>query len=234
MPPPDFQQAANGILRRTARELWEPTTGANALRSSSTDLDPAGPSLQVKGSPLDSLRPGQTPDSCLGVKGSPVQIRPSRLVRVLFRTQKQDCGWLMGAQRAPIQSMKPLWLLRVGEITPLVKGRPSRPKASSALRGALVSGSKGHRFTSGPSRLALGNTSRGLGGIRHSKRWKLSKENARLPAQLREYRPYLGHGTGGPDPGVMHRGALWLGGPGRGLSSGLAGRNCGARRARCR
>ena len=30
------------------------------------------------GSPPDSLRPAQTPDSCLGVKGSPVQIRPSR------------------------------------------------------------------------------------------------------------------------------------------------------------
>ena len=27
---------------------------------------------------FDSLRPGQTQDSCLGVKGSPVQIRPSR------------------------------------------------------------------------------------------------------------------------------------------------------------
>jgi hypothetical protein len=29
-------------------------------------------------SPPDSLRPAQTPDSCMGVKGSPVQIRPSR------------------------------------------------------------------------------------------------------------------------------------------------------------
>jgi hypothetical protein len=67
----------------TARAPWEPTMGANALRLSSTDPDPAGPLLQVRGSLLDSLRPGQTPDSCLGVKGSPVQIRPSRLV---FRT----------------------------------------------------------------------------------------------------------------------------------------------------
>jgi len=53
-------------------------TGANTLRFTPTDPDPAGPSLQVKGSPFDSLRPSQTPDSCLGVKGSPVQIRPSR------------------------------------------------------------------------------------------------------------------------------------------------------------
>jgi len=29
-------------------------------------------------SPFDSLRPDQTADSCLGVKGSPVRIRPSR------------------------------------------------------------------------------------------------------------------------------------------------------------
>jgi hypothetical protein len=43
--------------------------GANALRLPSTDPDPAGSSLQVGGSPLDSLKPWQTPDSCLGVKG---------------------------------------------------------------------------------------------------------------------------------------------------------------------
>jgi len=52
--------------------------GANALRFSSTYLDPAGPSRQVEGSPFDSPRPGRTPCSCLGVKGSPVQIPPSR------------------------------------------------------------------------------------------------------------------------------------------------------------
>ena len=75
------------MSRRSGHVLpgsWEPTMGANALRLSSTDLDPAGPSLQVRGSPLDSLRPWQTPDSWLGVKGSRVQIRPSRLMVELF------------------------------------------------------------------------------------------------------------------------------------------------------
>jgi hypothetical protein len=41
----------------------------------------ARPSLlnfMIADTPFDSLRPGQTLDSCLGVKGSPVQIRPSR------------------------------------------------------------------------------------------------------------------------------------------------------------
>jgi hypothetical protein len=33
---------------------------------------------QVRGSPADSVRPGQTGRSCLGVKGSRVQIPPSR------------------------------------------------------------------------------------------------------------------------------------------------------------
>jgi hypothetical protein len=66
------------------KDPWEPTAGAKALRFTSTDPDPAGPSPQVSGSPFDASRPGQTPDSCLGVKGSPVQIRPSRLVVKFF------------------------------------------------------------------------------------------------------------------------------------------------------
>ncbi len=52
--------------------------GANVLRFASTRRDTCGMLPQVGGSPFDSLRPRQTPDSCLGVKGSPVQIRPSR------------------------------------------------------------------------------------------------------------------------------------------------------------
>ena len=52
--------------------------GANVLRLPRTHHDPSGPNLQGGSSPPDFLRPGQTPDSCLGVKGSPVQIRPSR------------------------------------------------------------------------------------------------------------------------------------------------------------
>jgi hypothetical protein len=61
----------------------EPTAGANVLRLVPAHRDACGTSPQVRGSPFDPLRPGQTPDSCLGVKGSPVQIRPSRQV---FRT----------------------------------------------------------------------------------------------------------------------------------------------------
>ena len=56
----------------------EPTVGATTVRFTSTDPDSAGSLPQVSGSTLDSPRPGQTLDSCLGVKGSPVQIRPSR------------------------------------------------------------------------------------------------------------------------------------------------------------
>ena len=58
----------------------EPITGANDPRFASTRRDPAGTLLQVRDPRFDSLRPGQIPDSCLGVKGSPVQIRPPRLV----------------------------------------------------------------------------------------------------------------------------------------------------------
>ena len=59
-------------------DLREPIPGANALRSPSTNRDLSRRFLLVRGSQFDYLRPGQTPDSCLGVKGSPVQIRPSR------------------------------------------------------------------------------------------------------------------------------------------------------------
>jgi len=60
-------------------DLREPIRGANAIRFLAAHRDPSRRFLLVRGSTLDSLRPRQTPDSCLGVKGSPVQIRPSRL-----------------------------------------------------------------------------------------------------------------------------------------------------------
>jgi hypothetical protein len=63
----------------------EPALGANVLRFASTRRDTRRTLPQVGGSPFDSLGSGQTPDSCLGVKGSPVQIRPSRLVVEIFR-----------------------------------------------------------------------------------------------------------------------------------------------------
>ena len=67
-------------------EPQEPIRGANAFRLPRTRRDSARALMQMRGSPSDSLRPGQTPDSCLGVKGSPVQIRPPRLVVEFFRT----------------------------------------------------------------------------------------------------------------------------------------------------
>jgi hypothetical protein len=65
-------------IREAIGNLGEPLTGANALRLASIPRDLLRTFLQVRGSPSDSPRPGQMPDSCLGVKGSPVQIRPSR------------------------------------------------------------------------------------------------------------------------------------------------------------
>ena len=61
-------------------EPREPVRGANAFRLTRTRRDSARAFLQVRGSPFDSLRPGQTPGSCLGVKGSRVQIPPSRRI----------------------------------------------------------------------------------------------------------------------------------------------------------
>ena len=53
--------------------------GANVCRFLQTDRDAFRAVLQVRGSPADSVRPGQTVRSWLGVKGSRVQIPPSRL-----------------------------------------------------------------------------------------------------------------------------------------------------------
>jgi hypothetical protein len=53
--------------------------GANAGRLPQTDRDAFRALSQVRGSPADSVRPVQTGRSWLGVKGSRVQIPPSRL-----------------------------------------------------------------------------------------------------------------------------------------------------------
>ena len=58
---------------------WEPEMGAYAGRFPQTACDTNRALSQVRGSPADSLRPSQTGRSCLGVKGSRVQIPPSRL-----------------------------------------------------------------------------------------------------------------------------------------------------------
>jgi hypothetical protein len=98
-------------------------------------------------------------DAFRGVKGSPVQIRPSRLVRVYFRTQKQDCGRLMGAQRAPISSMNPAVVRRAGDITPLASG-PAEPTQRVVATRAHLSAVKRPPVHIVPSRLVLGNIRR--------------------------------------------------------------------------
>ena len=65
----------DGGSRNPGSQLREPMpSGSPGLTATSRGESAGG------GSPPDSLRPAQTPDSCLGVKGSPVQIRPSRPV----------------------------------------------------------------------------------------------------------------------------------------------------------
>jgi hypothetical protein len=59
--------------------------GANAGRLPQTGLDVIKALSQVRSSLADSLGPGQTGRSRLGVKGSRVQIPPSRLFNEVFR-----------------------------------------------------------------------------------------------------------------------------------------------------
>ena len=85
----------------------------------------------------------------------------------------------MGAQRAPINSMKLLWCGSWEHITLLVSRGPTEPTYSVAYPGALVSRSKGRRFTSGRQGWLWATPAEDPGRIRHSKRWRLSRENAR-------------------------------------------------------
>jgi hypothetical protein len=64
--------------------------GANAGRLVQTPHDAVTAMSLVRGSPADFLGPGQTGRSCLGVKGSRVQIPPSRLVRGVFGYKFQE------------------------------------------------------------------------------------------------------------------------------------------------
>jgi hypothetical protein len=63
----------DGSSRNPGSQLREPLPSDSPGLTATPRGESAG-----GGSPPDSLRPAQTPDSCLGVKGSPVQIRPSR------------------------------------------------------------------------------------------------------------------------------------------------------------
>ena len=104
--------------------------GARSARPCSRPLSSAHLGTVLTWTRAHSCRP-HLPETFLGVKGSPVQIRPSRLVRASFRTQKQDRERLMVAQHAPISPVKPAVVQRMGDITPLViRGLPSSPKAS--------------------------------------------------------------------------------------------------------
>jgi hypothetical protein len=61
------------------RELREPGTGAHARRLPRIGCDGVRALTQLAGTLADFLGPSQTGWSCLGVKGSRVQIPPSRL-----------------------------------------------------------------------------------------------------------------------------------------------------------
>jgi hypothetical protein len=76
-----------------------------------------------------------------------------------FRTQKQDCDRLMGAQRAPISRGN-----RRGAACgrPNATGQgPAEPASGAVHPGALASRSKGPPVPIRPSRRVLGNTSQG-------------------------------------------------------------------------
>jgi hypothetical protein len=131
----------------------------------------------------------------------------------------------MGAQRAPIISMKPLWCgLWEEHYATGQQGPPSPPMASPPGRTCLRV--KGRRFTSGRQGWLWATPTEDPGGIRHSKRWRLSKENARLPAVRYRYRldagqdrarAYLDFGAGGagaappPSEPIMELARHWLG-----------------------
>jgi hypothetical protein len=68
----------------------------------------------------------------------------------------------MGAQRAPISRMKTPWVRHVGDITPLVSGLPSPPKAPSTR--AHLSRVKGSPVHIRPSRLILATPAEDPGG----------------------------------------------------------------------
>ena len=147
--------------------------GAHSARTCSRRLSPAhlGTVLTWLGRiPADR----RVPETFLGVKGSPVQIRPSRLVRASFRTQQQACERLLGAHRAPTSSMKPLWCGVSKDITPLVSRACRAHLRCHPLPGALASGSKRRRSTSGCQGWLWATPAEDPGGIGHSKRWRLS------------------------------------------------------------
>lgn len=87
----------------------------------------------------------------------------------------------MGAQRAPISPTNYRDTAR-GEHNATGQQGPAEPTYGIAHPGALVSGSKGHRFRSGRQGWLWATPAEDPGGIHHSRRWRLSKENTRLPA----------------------------------------------------
>jgi hypothetical protein len=110
--PPMREQAGSGGVRRgqADRTAWsgaggtsfecaspaqeesrEPIRGANTVKLARTGHDSARVILLVRGSPFDSIRPGQTHRTCLGVKGSQVQILSSRPTRGPLTLDETPC-----------------------------------------------------------------------------------------------------------------------------------------------
>ena len=83
LPAPGSHQASRNPNNPGVYDGWSRNPGSQLREPMPSDspgltATPRGESAGG-GSPPDSLRPAQTPDSCLGVKGSLVQIPPSRL-----------------------------------------------------------------------------------------------------------------------------------------------------------
>src|SRR5215510_5976829 len=84
---------------------WEPKTEATPYRPRQTAHGPHPALAAVSGSPPESSGPAQTPCPCLGVKGSPVQSRPSRPEDAPHEAVATTGHQPAGATRAPAASL---------------------------------------------------------------------------------------------------------------------------------
>ena len=130
--------AASAAAANLSQKL-EPGTGANAGRFPQTACDANRALSQVRGSPADSLGPGQMGRSCLGVKGSRAQIPPSRLVRGLKGLSKRSSGAQGFSDQAYAGSSAFAFKMRFMAVAPLVRaGRISVPVHRLGDRRAAV------------------------------------------------------------------------------------------------
>jgi hypothetical protein len=91
---------------------------------------------------LNASERGGTYSPVLWVKGSPVQIRPSRLVRASFRTQKQHCELPMGSATRSQQFGDTAVVRPVGDQNATGQQGPAEPAYGVLHPGALVSSQK--------------------------------------------------------------------------------------------